>query len=59
MNRRKSILNIGIGIGSQILSIALGIIIPRLFLTNFGSEMNGFLNSLDKYLHILHYLRQA
>ena len=48
MNRRKSILNIGIGIGSQILSIALGIIIPRLFLTNFGSEMNGFLNSIGQ-----------
>lgn len=48
MNRRRSFLNIGVGIGSQILSIALGIIIPRLFLTNFGSEMNGFLNSIGQ-----------
>ena len=48
MNRRKSFLNIAIGIGSQILSIILGIIIPRLFLTNFGSEMNGFLNSIGQ-----------
>lgn len=48
MNKRKSILNITIGIGSQILSIALGIVIPRLFLKSFGSEMNGFLNSITQ-----------
>lgn len=50
MNRRRSFLNIGVGIGSQIISIALGIIIPRLFLTSFGSEMNGFLNSITQIL---------
>ena len=48
MNRRRSFLNIVIGIGSQVLSIVLGIIIPRLFLTSFGSEMNGFLNSIGQ-----------
>ena len=48
MNKRKSFLNITIGMGSQILSIALGIIIPRLFLKSFGSEMNGFLNSITQ-----------
>lgn len=48
MNRKRSFLNIVIGIGSQIISIALGIIIPRLFLMSFGSEMNGFLNSITQ-----------
>lgn len=48
MNKKRSFLNISIGIGSQVLSIALGIIIPRLFLINFGSEMNGFLNSITQ-----------
>ena len=48
MNKRKSFLNITIGIGSQILAIALGIVIPRLFLKSFGSEMNGFLNSITQ-----------
>ena len=48
MNSKKTFYNITIGIGSQILSIALGIIIPRLFLTSFGSEMNGFLNSITQ-----------
>lgn len=48
MNKKRSFLNIVIGIGSQILSITLGIIIPRLFLMSFGSEMNGFLNSITQ-----------
>lgn len=48
MNRRRSFLNIVVGIISQIISIALGIIIPRLFLMSFGSEMNGFLNSIGQ-----------
>lgn len=48
MNRKRSFLNIVTGIGSQILSIALGIIIPRLFLMSFGSETNGFLNSITQ-----------
>lgn len=48
MNKKRSIYNIAIGIASQIVSIALGVIIPRLFLTSFGSEMNGFLNSVTQ-----------
>ena len=48
MNKKRSFYNITIGIGSQILSIALGIIIPKLFLFSFGSEMNGFLNSVTQ-----------
>lgn len=48
MNKRRSLFNIAVGIGSQCVSIVLGIIIPRLFLTSFGSEMNGFLNSIGQ-----------
>lgn len=48
MNKRRGVFNIIIGIGSQIVTIALGIVIPRLFLTSFGSEMNGFLNSITQ-----------
>ena len=48
MNRKRSFYNIVIGIGSQILTIALGIIIPRLFLLNYGSEVNGFLNTISQ-----------
>ncbi|MBQ2944592.1 MAG: sugar isomerase [Ruminococcus sp.] len=46
--KKRSFYNIAFGIGSQLLSIALGIIIPRLFLTSFGSEVNGFLNSINQ-----------
>lgn len=49
-NRKKSLYNVIFGIGSQVLSIALGIVIPRLFLLNFGSEMNGFLSSLSQIM---------
>lgn len=48
MNKKRSLINISVGIGSQIISIALGVLIPRLFLLSFGSEMNGFLNSITQ-----------
>lgn len=48
MNSKRSLYNVVVGIGSQILSIALGIIIPRLFLVNYGSEVNGFLNTITQ-----------
>ena len=48
MNKKRSFYNITIGIASQILSIVLGILIPKLFLMSFGSEVNGFLNSVTQ-----------
>lgn len=48
MRRKRSFYNIAVGIGSQLLSIALGIIIPRMFLLSFGSEVNGFLNTVTQ-----------
>lgn len=48
MNKKRGIYNIISGVGSQVITIALGIIIPRLFLVSFGSEMNGFLNSVGQ-----------
>lgn len=41
-------LNICIGLLGQMIIILLGIVIPRLFLVNFGSETNGFLNSITQ-----------
>jgi len=48
MNKKRSLYNISVGIISQIISIALGIIIPRLFLLSYGSEVNGFLNTITQ-----------
>lgn len=53
MKRKRSIYNIAIGIISQLIAISLGIVIPRLFLVSFGSEMNGLLNSIGQVLGYL------
>lgn len=47
-NTRKGLKNVLFGFISQIVTIALGIIIPRLFLVGYGSEMNGLLNSVSQ-----------
>lgn len=47
---KKSIYNIVFGVGSQILTAAIGIILPRLFITTYGSETNGFLSSISQAL---------
>ncbi|MGO5387290.1 hypothetical protein ACTQXK_07330 [Catenibacterium mitsuokai] len=50
MNVRRSFYNIFFGMLSQIISIALGIIIPRLVLVSLGSESNGLLSSVNQAL---------
>lgn len=50
MNARRSFYNIFFGMLSQIISIALGIIIPRLVLVSLGSESNGLLSSVNQAL---------
>lgn len=46
MKAKRSVLNIFFNIFSQLISLSLGIIIPRLFLVSFGSEVNGVVNSI-------------
>lgn len=48
MNGKRGIYNIVIGFISEAIIIALGIIVPRLFLTSFGSEYNGLLNTVNQ-----------
>lgn len=36
------------GIFGQAITLILGIIIPRLFIVSFGSEVNGFINSMNQ-----------
>ncbi len=45
---RKIRLNFILGIFGQVVTMAIGIVIPRLFITSFGSEVNGFINSLNQ-----------
>lgn len=48
MKARRSFYNIIFGLLSQILSISIGIIIPRFFILSFGSEVNGFMSSITQ-----------
>ena len=49
-NGKKSIANVITSIFSQIITLGLGIIIPRLVLVNLGSEANGLLSSVNTIL---------
>lgn len=56
MSAKKGFYNIFFGMLSQIVSIALGILIPRLVLINLGSESNGLLSSINQALVYLNLL---
>lgn len=49
-NRSKSYKNLLYSILSQVLTIALGLLLPRLFVISYGSEVNGLLTSLNQLL---------
>lgn len=50
MDKTRGIKNIVFGLFSQILTIGLGVIIPRLVLVNLGSEANGLLSAIGSVL---------
>lgn len=53
---KKSIYNMLFGILNQFITIAMGILVPRLVLLSFGSEVNGLLSSVGQlftYLTLL------
>ena len=52
-NAKKGMANILTGILNQVVTIAFGILIPRLVLLNLGSEANGLLNSVNQILTYL------
>lgn len=47
-NRKKISLNLLLGLSSELLTIVLGIVVPRLILTSYGSEINGLLSSVTQ-----------
>lgn len=47
MNKGKRIIKIfGYGVISQVVTLLLGIIIPKLMIVSYGSEVNGLLSSI-------------
>lgn len=49
-NKSKAIKNILTSAIGQIMTIILGLVVPRLFIMSFGSEVNGLLNSINQFL---------
>lgn len=49
-NKKKSIKNLCFLAMSQIVTIAVAIYLPRLYMVEYGSEVNGLLNSLSQFL---------
>lgn len=47
-NAQKVKYNLIFGFGSQFLAIILGIVVPRLTLVHYGSEVNGLINSVSQ-----------
>lgn len=45
---KKVRLNFIFGIFGQVVTLIIGIILPRLFIVSFGSEVNGFINSMNQ-----------
>lgn len=50
---KKSFLNIFTGVLGQVITILIGLLLPRLFITNYGSETNGFLSSVNSVITYL------
>ncbi|WP_310549816.1 lipopolysaccharide biosynthesis protein [Paenibacillus glufosinatiresistens] len=53
MIAKRSMLNIGIGLLSQAVTIALSFFIPRLIMLNYGSEANGLVASITQIIAYL------
>ncbi len=52
-NRSRSHKNFWYSVLGEVITIALGLLLPRLYMVNYGSEVNGLLNSLNQFLAYL------
>ena len=50
MRSKKAIINTITNLLSQIITIVVGFIIPRIMISHFGSEVNGLLSSINQFL---------
>lgn len=48
MQLKKTVYNLLSGLIGQIITIVLGIVIPRLFIVSLGSEVNGLVSSISQ-----------
>ena len=59
MDKSRGLKNIVFGIAAQVITIILGIMIPRLVLVNLGSESNGLLSSVGNALIYMSLLEEG
>lgn len=53
MKRKKILYNLIVGVFGQVVTILLGLILPKFFITSFGSEVNGLVASVTQiYVYI-------
>lgn len=45
-NKRKSLFNLIFGVSNQVIVLVIGLIVPRMFITSFGSATNGIQSSI-------------
>ncbi len=48
MQKKRVLKNLIVSFGSKLLTIALGFIVPRIVLVNYGSDVNGIINSITQ-----------
>ena len=53
MNKQSTKLNIVMSVVLQLVTLISGLIIPRLVLDYFGSEVNGLVSSLNQFLNYI------
>ena len=56
MKQSKIFKNIVTGFGGQLIAIILGLVVPRLFISSYGSDVNGLLSTITQlftYLALL------
>lgn len=54
--RQKFLLNTSSSFLCEIVTIICGLILPRLIIVTYGSEVNGLVNSIAQFLHIVSFL---
>ncbi len=47
-NKKKTIINFVSGLGSQMIVLILGLVVPRIILTNYGSDTNGLISTITQ-----------
>lgn len=56
MKKKRALYNLIVGMGSKFVLMVLGFIIPKIFIENYGSDVNGLLSSIGQvfaYLNLV------